>query len=179
MQRYLSRDFSSDLAASLVVFLVAMPLCLGIALASGVPVGMGLISGIIGGIVVGALAGSPLQVTGPAAGLAVIVFGFVQEHGVAMLGPVLLLAGLMQIAAGFVRLGNWFRLISPAVVHGMLTGIGILIVLAQIHVLMGSAPSAGALENAAAVSTSLGRVLGDRLTPQAMALIKLFATVGR
>ena len=73
MRRLIPRDLSSDLAASLVVFLVAMPLCLGIALASGVPAGMGLISGIVGGIVVGALSGSPLQVTGPAAGLAVIV----------------------------------------------------------------------------------------------------------
>ncbi len=171
MRSILPRDFSNDLAASLVVFLVAMPLCLGIALASGVPAGMGLISGIIGGIVVGALSGSPMQVTGPAAGLAVIVFGFVQEHGVAALGPVLLLAGLMQIGAGFLRMGNWFRLISPAVVHGMLTGIGILIVLAQIHVLMGSTPSAGAVENATAITTSLGRVLDDHLTPQALTLI--------
>lgn len=171
MRQILPRDFSSDLAASLVVFLVAMPLCLGIALASGVPVGMGLISGIVGGLVVGSLSGSPMQVTGPAAGLAVIVFGFVQQHGVAALGPVLLLAGLIQIGAGFMRLGSWFRLISPAVVHGMLTGIGVLIVLAQVHVLMGATPSAGAIENAAAIPTSLGRVLGDHLTPQAMALM--------
>lgn len=171
MRSILPRDFSNDLAASLVVFLVAMPLCLGIALASGVPAGMGLISGIIGGIVVGVLSGSPMQVTGPAAGLAVIVFGFVHQHGVAALGPVLLLAGMMQIGAGFLRVGNWFRLISPAVVHGMLTGIGILIVLAQVHVLMGSPPSASAVENASAITGSLGRVLDDHLTPQAMALI--------
>ena len=171
MRSILPRDFSNDLAASLVVFLVAMPLCLGIALASGVPAGMGLISGIIGGIVVGILSGSPMQVTGPAAGLAVIVFGFVQQHGVAALGPVLLLAGMMQIGAGFLRVGNWFRLISPAVVHGMLTGIGILIVLAQVHVLMGATPSASAVENVTAIAGSLGRVLDDHLTPQAMALI--------
>ena len=171
MRRLIPRDLSSDLAASLVVFLVAMPLCLGIALASGVPAGMGLTSGIVGGIVVGALSGSPLQVTGPAAGLAVIVFGFVQQHGVAALGPVLPLAGLIQIAAGFMRMGTWFRLISPAVVHGMLTGIGILIVLAQVHVLMGSTPTASAVGNAVAITTSLGRVLGDHLTPQALTLM--------
>jgi MFS superfamily sulfate permease-like transporter len=94
----LSRDFAS----SAVVFLVAIPLCLGIAVASGVPVAMGLISGIVGGIVVGLLAGSPLQVSGPAAGLAVIVFGFVEQHGIAMLGPVLVVAGLLQIFAGVV-----------------------------------------------------------------------------
>lgn len=170
MHNILSKDFSHDVTASLVVFLVAMPLCLGIALASGVPVGMGLISGVIGGIVVGTLAGSPLQVTGPAAGLAVVVFGFVQEFGLALLGPVLVLAGLIQIAAGFLRIGTWFRLISPAVVHGMLTGIGILIILGQIHVLMGSAPAADAIENAGAVHLSLRRVLGNDLTTEAMAL---------
>ena len=73
--------FSRDLTASIVVFLVAMPLCMGIAVASGVPAERGLITGIIGGIVVGALAGSPLQVSGPAAGLAVIVFEIVAKHG--------------------------------------------------------------------------------------------------
>ncbi|MGO7287734.1 SulP family inorganic anion transporter, partial [Rhizobium ruizarguesonis] len=142
--------FARDLASSLVVFLVAIPLCLGIAIASGVPVAMGLISGIIGGLVVGLLAGSPLQVSGPAAGLAVVIFGFVEQYGVAMLGPVLLVVGLLQIVAGFLRIGSWFRAISPAVVHGMLAGIGILIILGQIHVLMGAKPAAGGIENVTA-----------------------------
>ena len=136
---------SRDLPSSLVVFLVAIPLCLGIAIASGAPVAMGLISGVVGGVVVGLLAGSPLQVSGPAAGLAVIVFGFVEQYGVAMLGPVLIAAGLLQILAGFLRIGSWFRAISPAVVHGMLAGIGILIILGQIHVLMGARPAAGGI----------------------------------
>jgi MFS superfamily sulfate permease-like transporter len=131
---------SRDLPSSLVVFPVAIPLCLGIAVASGVPVAMGLISGIVGGIVVGLLAGSSLQVSGPAAGLAVIVFGFVEQYGVAMLGPVLMAAGLPQILAGFLRIGSWFRAISPAVVHGMLAGIGILIILGQVHVPVGCDP---------------------------------------
>ncbi|MTH64200.1 SulP family inorganic anion transporter [Paracoccus shanxieyensis] len=181
MQKYAS-SFSRDFAASLVVFLVAMPLCLGIAIASGVPVAMGLISGVIGGIVVGFLAGSPLQVTGPAAGLAVIVFGFVQEYGIAMLGPVLVLAGIIQIAAGFLRMGSWFRSISPAVVHGMLTGIGILIILGQIHVLMGSAPAAHATDNIAAMDESVSRVLGDTVSSETLALliglISLLAMLG-
>lgn len=181
MQKYAS-SFSRDFAASLVVFLVAMPLCLGIAIASGVPVAMGLISGVIGGIVVGFLAGSPLQVTGPAAGLAVIVFGFVQEYGIAMLGPVLVLAGLLQIGAGFLRMGSWFRSISPAVVHGMLTGIGILIILGQIHVLMGSAPAAHATDNLAAMDETVSRVLGDTVSTEAIALlvglISLLAMLG-
>ncbi len=73
--------FVRDVSASLVVFLVALPLCMGIALASGMPPASGLVTGIVGGLVVGFLAGSPLQVSGPAAGLAVIVFELVREHG--------------------------------------------------------------------------------------------------
>jgi MFS superfamily sulfate permease-like transporter len=174
--------FSRDFASSLVVFLVAVPLCLGIAIASGVPIAMGLISGIVGGIVVGLLAGSPLQVSGPAAGLAVVVFGFVEDYGVAMLGPVLIVAGLLQILAGFLKIGSWFRAISPAVVHGMLAGIGILIILGQMHVLMGAKPAAGGLENVAAMEQSVGRLWGTGLTKEAAALligvISLLAMIG-
>jgi MFS superfamily sulfate permease-like transporter len=163
--------FSRDLASSLVVFLVAIPLCLGIAIASGVPAAMGLISGIIGGLVVGLLAGSPLQVSGPAAGLAVIVFGFVEQYGIAMLGPVLLIVGLLQIMAGFLRIGSWFRAISPAVVHGMLAGIGILIILGQVHVLMDAKPAAGGIENVTAINESVGRLWGASVTNEAVALL--------
>lgn len=145
------RGLTRDLTASVVVFLVALPLCMGIAVASGVPAEKGLITGIIGGIVVGALAGSPLQVSGPAAGLAVIVFDIVQRMGVSMLGPLLLVAGLIQIIAGAARLGQWFRAISPAVVHGMLAGIGLLIVVGQIHVLFGDSPRPHGLENLMAI----------------------------
>ena len=76
-----SAHFAQDLLASIVVFLVALPLCMGIAIASGVDPAMGLLSGIVGGLVVGFFAGAPLQVSGPAAGLAVIVFEAVQSHG--------------------------------------------------------------------------------------------------
>ncbi|MCR3859041.1 SulP family inorganic anion transporter, partial [Pseudomonas aeruginosa] len=86
-----------DLMASVVVFLVALPLCMGIAIASGMPPAKGLLTGIVGGLVVGFLAGSPLQVSGPAAGLAVLVFELVRTYGVAMLGPILLLAGAIQL----------------------------------------------------------------------------------
>ena len=106
-----------DISASLVVFLVAMPLCMGIAIASGVPPERGLISGIIGGIIIGLLSGSPLQVSGPAAGLVVMVFEIVQAHGIGSLGPILLVAGAFQCLAAALRLGRWFRAISPAVVH--------------------------------------------------------------
>lgn len=143
--------FARDFTASIVVFLVAMPLCMGIAIASGAPPEMGLITGIIGGLVVGFLAGSPLQVSGPAAGLAVIVFEFVREHGLAALGPLLVLAGLLQLAAGALKLGGLFRSISPAVVHGMLAGIGALIVIGQFHTLFDAKPLSSGLENLAAM----------------------------
>ena len=115
-----------ELLASVVVFLVALPLCMGIAIASGLPPAKGLITGIIGGLVVGWLAGSPLQVSGPAAGLAVLVFELVRQHGIEMLGPILLLAGFLQLVAGRLKLGCWFRVTAPAVVYGMLAGIGVL-----------------------------------------------------
>ncbi len=151
MQAYFKRAFGRDLTASVVVFLVALPLCMGIAVASGVPAEKGLITGIVGGVVVGALAGSPLQVSGPAAGLAVIVFEIVQKHGISALGPILVAAGAIQLVAGFARLGQWFRAISPAVVHGMLAGIGVLIVAGQLHVLRGAKPLAHGLENLKAI----------------------------
>src|SRR5580765_8048585 len=139
-----------DLSASLVVFLVALPLCMGIALASGMPPSSGLVTGIIGGLVVGFLAGQPLQVSGPAAGLAVIVFEMVREHGVPALGPLLMLAGAVQLVAGL-QAGRWFRAISPEVIHGMLAGIGVLIVIQQFHVVLDRSPEHSGPANIAAM----------------------------
>ncbi|MGV3770659.1 MAG: SulP family inorganic anion transporter, partial [Sphingobium phenoxybenzoativorans] len=147
--------FSRDFTASIVVFLVAMPLCMGIAIASGVPPERGLITGIIGGVIVGLLAGSPLQVSGPAAGLAVIVFEIVRDQGLSALGPILILAGIIQFVAGILRVGGWFRAISPAVVHGMLAGIGVLIVVGQFHVLFDDRPLPSGLANLMAMPSKL------------------------
>ncbi|MEB3221315.1 MAG: SulP family inorganic anion transporter [Candidatus Sericytochromatia bacterium] len=144
-----------DLMASLVVFLVALPLCMGVAIASGVPPAAGLLTGIIGGIVVGLFAGSPLQVSGPAAGLTVLVFELVQRHGLPMLGVIVLAAGVVQVAAGTLRLGRWFSAISPAVVHGMLAGIGALIIAAQVHVMVDDAPRGSGLANLLALPEAL------------------------
>ncbi|AQY63557.1 SulP family inorganic anion transporter [Pseudomonas veronii] len=144
-----------ELLASVVVFLVALPLCMGIAIASGMPPAKGLITGIIGGLVVGWMAGSPLQVSGPAAGLAVLVFELVRQHGMPMLGPILLLAGLLQLLAGRLRLGCWFRVTAPAVVYGMLAGIGVLIVLSQVHVMLDGAPQPSGLDNLAGFPAAL------------------------
>lgn len=150
-----------DFAASIVVFLVAMPLCMGIAIASGVPPEKGLITGIIGGLVVGLFAGSPLQVSGPAAGLAVIVFELVRDHGISVLGPILLLAGLLQLLAGVFKLGGYFRAISPAVVHGMLAGIGALIVVGQFHTMFDAKPLSNGLENLAAMPARIFGLSND------------------
>ncbi|MBN8913117.1 MAG: SulP family inorganic anion transporter [Rhizobiales bacterium] len=139
--------FSKDLLASIVVFLVALPLCMGISIASGMPPTAGIITGIIGGLIVGFLAGSPLQVSGPAAGLSVLVLQFVQANGVEMLGVVVLFAGLLQLGAGILKLGQWFRAVSPAVIHGMLAGIGVLILVAQFHVMFDGKPIGTGIQN--------------------------------
>jgi MFS superfamily sulfate permease-like transporter len=136
-----------DFLASVVVFLVALPLCMGIAIASGVPPALGLVTGIVGGIVVGFLAGSPLQVSGPAAGLTVLIWDFVSKHGLETLGVVVLASGLLQILMGLLRIGPWFRAISPAVIQGMLAGIGVLIIGSQIHVVVDDAPKGSGLQN--------------------------------
>src|SRR4029079_2831812 len=142
-----SATFGRDFLASIVVFLVALPLCMGISIASGMPPTTGIITGIIGGIVVGFLAGSPLQVSGPAAGLSVLVLQFVQEQGAEMLGVVVLFAGLLQLAAGLFKLGQWFRAVSPAVIYGMLAGIGVLILASQFHVMLDFKPVGTGIQN--------------------------------
>ncbi|AIS01127.1 SulP family inorganic anion transporter [Streptomyces glaucescens] len=137
---YLRQDF----AASLVVFLVALPLCVGVAVASGVPAELGLITGIVGGIVTGLLPGSSLQVSGPAAGLTVLVFEAVREFGLPALGVIVLVAGLLQLVMGALRLGRYFRAISLSVVEGMLAGIGLVIIAGQLYAAAGlEAPASG------------------------------------
>ncbi len=149
------QHFAKDASASVVVFLVALPLCMGVSIASGMPPTAGLITGIIGGLVVGFLAGSPLQVSGPAAGLTVLVWQLVQQYGVAMLGVIVLVAGLMQLVAGLLKLGQWFRAVSPAVIHGMLAGIGLLILASQFHVMLDSKPIGKGIDNLLAIPGAL------------------------
>ncbi len=133
-----------DFLASVVVFLVAVPLCVGVAVASGVPAELGLVTGIVGGLVTGLMPGSSLQVSGPAAGLTVIVFEAVSEFGVGALGVIVLMAGLLQLAMGCLRIGRWFRAISVSVVEGMLCGIGLVIIAGQIYAAAGlDAPATG------------------------------------
>ncbi|GGZ47120.1 sulfate transporter [Streptomyces plicatus] len=143
----ISRKFPhlrQDFTASLVVFLVALPLCVGVAVASGVPAELGLVTGIVGGLVTGLLPGSSLQVSGPAAGLTVLVFGAVDSYGLAALGVIVLATGLIQLAMGALKLGRWFRAISLSVVEGMLAGIGLVLIAGQLYSAAGlEAPSSG------------------------------------
>ncbi|MBP6287303.1 MAG: SulP family inorganic anion transporter [Ferruginibacter sp.] len=129
----LFKEFKSDLPASIVVFFVAVPLCLGIALASGAPLFSGIIAGIVGGIIVGIASGSSLGVSGPAAGLAVIVLTAITTLGS---WPAFLLAvviaGFIQLALGFAKAGFIAYFFPSSVIKGMLTGIGLLIILKQI-----------------------------------------------
>lgn len=133
MNKNLFAHWRQDLPASIVVFFVAVPLCLGIALASGAPLFSGIIAGIIGGIVVGFASGSPLGVSGPAAGLAVIVLTSIATLGSwpAFLLAVLL-AGVIQLTLGYAKAGFIAYFFPSAVIKGMLTGIGLLIILKQI-----------------------------------------------
>lgn len=127
------KEIKSDLPASIVVFFVAVPLCLGIALASGAPLFSGIIAGIVGGIVVGMASGSPLGVSGPAAGLAVIVLtaiGALGSFQTFLLAVVI--AGFIQLALGFAKAGFIAYFFPSSVIKGMLTGIGLLIILKQI-----------------------------------------------
>ncbi|HYO81559.1 MAG TPA: SulP family inorganic anion transporter [Bryobacteraceae bacterium] len=146
---------TNDILASVVVFLVALPLCMGISIASGVPPALGLITGIIGGIIVGSVSGAPLQVSGPAAGLTVLVWEIIQKHGIEALGPVVLIAGALQVVAGRLYLGQWFRAMSPAVIYGMLAGIGVLILASQFHVMLDDKPKGSGIENLISIPAAI------------------------
>jgi MFS superfamily sulfate permease-like transporter len=123
---------SADFSASLVVFFVALPLCLGIALASGAPIVSGLIAGIIGGIVVGFLSGSHTSVSGPAAGLTVVVLSSITElNGFQVFLTALVIAGALQIVLGFLGAGIIGNFVPSAVIKGMLAAIGIILIFKQ------------------------------------------------
>ena len=175
-QKSAPNPWLADFLASLVVFLVALPLCIGIAVACGVPPERGLITGIIGGIAVGAITGAPLLVSGPAASLIVLVFELVNGYGLAALAPVVMLAGVWQAIAGVFKLGQWFRAVAPAVIHGMLVGIGVLILFSQVHVAIDEDPKATFIKNVITIPSSVwGRASGglDHAAPIAI----LIATI--
>lgn len=152
-------DLRHDLFSSIVVFLVALPLCMGIAVASGMPPATGIITGIIGGLIAGSLAGCPMQVSGPAAGLSVIVWQYIQTYGMEKLGVIILLAGVHQMIAAWLQLGQWFRAVSPAVIHGMLSGIGLMILASQFHIMIDDAPRSSGLENLLSIPAGIWKAV--------------------
>lgn len=145
------KDLGKELLASLVTYLVALPLCLGVAIASGVPPVYGLITGILGGVISGLFSGCSLQISGPAGGLIVIVIEIVHQFGIEKLGIIVLFAGILQIFTGIFGLAPWFQIVSPAIIRGMLSGIGVVIFASQFHVMMNHAPLPGTIENLLAI----------------------------
>ncbi len=153
--QWILANLRHDFPASIVVFLVALPLSLGIAIASGAPLMAGLIAAVVGGIVAGLLGGSSVQVSGPAAGLTVVVAGLIEQVGWQMLCLMTLGAGVLQIIFGLSRMARAALAIAPVVVHAMLAGIGVTIVLQQIHVLMGGSSHSSAWRNITALPNGI------------------------
>uniref|UniRef100_A0AAU2JQT5 SulP family inorganic anion transporter n=1 Tax=Streptomyces sp. NBC_00049 TaxID=2903617 RepID=A0AAU2JQT5_9ACTN len=140
-------NFPADLSASIAVFLIALPLSLGIALATGAPLQAGLVAAAVGGIVAGRFGGAPLQVSGPAAGLTVVTAELIQRYGWRTTCAITVLAGLCQLGLAALRTARSALMVSPAIVHGMLAGIGVTIALAQLHIVLGGTPQSSALAN--------------------------------
>ncbi|MRS65075.1 SulP family inorganic anion transporter [Larkinella terrae] len=133
LSNYSSSTFRSDLPAGLSVFLVALPLCLGIALASGAPLFSGLVAGMIGGLIIGLLSGSDVSVSGPAAGLAVIVADSISNLGeFNVFLTAVVIAGIIQLGLGFLKAGKFSGYFPDSVIRGLLVAIGLVIILKQI-----------------------------------------------
>jgi MFS superfamily sulfate permease-like transporter len=131
---------SKELSAAVLLLLVALPLNIGVAIAAGVPAEIGLFSGFIGAVITGGLSRCPTLVSGPDAGIGALVAEMLHKHGIEALGPIVLIAGLMQLAIGLSKQARWFRAVSPAVVSGMLLGMGFLIIFSQFHIMLDDTP---------------------------------------
>ncbi|MEU0302402.1 SulP family inorganic anion transporter [Streptomyces sp. NPDC006175] len=145
----------ADLSASITVFLIAVPMSLGLAVAMDAPLAAGLVSAAIGGIVAGLLGGTPLQVSGPSAGLTVVTAELIQIYGWRTTCAITVGAGLLQIALGSLRAARSALAVSPAIVHGTLAGIGVAIALAQLHIVFGEVPRSSALDNVLSLPSHL------------------------
>ncbi|MET7289043.1 SulP family inorganic anion transporter [Streptomyces sp. NPDC005573] len=163
---------SADLSASVAVFLIALPLSLGIALATGAPLQAGLVAAAVGGLVAGRLGGCPLQVSGPAAGLTVVTADLIHRYGWQATCGITVLAGLAQLGLGCLRVARGALAVSPAVVHGMLAGIGVTIAVAQLHIVLGGSPDSSVLANLRALPAQLAR-----LDPAAVSMSLLTLTL--
>ncbi|MEV5642235.1 SulP family inorganic anion transporter [Streptomyces flaveolus] len=152
------RIAGADVSASIAVFLIALPLSLGIALATGAPLQAGLVAAAVGGIVVGRLGGCPLQVSGPAAGLTVVTADLIHRYGWRTTCAITVFAGLAQLGLGCLRVARTALAVSPAIVHGMLAGIGVTIAVAQLHIVLGGTPQSAVPDNLRALPAQLANV---------------------
>lgn len=167
------KDFSADLSASIAVFLIALPLSLGIALATGAPLQAGLVAAAVGGIVAGRLGGAPLQVSGPAAGLTVVTAELIQHYGWRTTCAITVLAGCCQLGLAALRTARSALMVSPAIVHGMLAGIGVTIALAQLHIVLGGTPQSSAVANVQGLPNQLADLHPAALGISALTLLVL------
>nr|AQT39306.1 CA-Sulf [Streptomyces sp.] len=151
------RIAGADVSASITVFLIAVPMSLGLAVAMDAPLAAGLVSAAVGGIVAGLLGGTPLQVSGPSAGLTVVTAELIQIYGWRTTCAITIGAGLLQILLGSLRAARSALAVSPAIVHGTLAGIGVAIALAQLHIVLGGSPQSSAVDNALALPAQLAR----------------------
>ncbi|MEU1483846.1 SulP family inorganic anion transporter [Streptomyces sp. NPDC005752] len=152
------RVSGADLSASITVFLIAVPMSLGLAVAMDAPLAAGLVSAAIGGIVAGLLGGTPLQVSGPSAGLTVVTAELIQIYGWRTTCAITIGAGLLQVLLGSLKAARSALAVSPAIVHGTLAGIGVAIALAQLHIVLGDTPQSSALENALSLPSHLAKL---------------------
>ncbi|MFD8347699.1 SulP family inorganic anion transporter [Streptomyces coelicoflavus] len=148
----------ADVSAAIAVFLIALPLSLGIALATGAPLQAGLVAAAVGGIVAGRIGGCPLQVSGPAAGLTVVTADLIQRYGWRTTCAITILAGLAQLGLGCLRVARSALAVSPAIVHGMLAGIGVTIAVAQLHIVLGGTPQSSVPDNLVALPAQLANL---------------------
>ncbi|MBX3073358.1 SulP family inorganic anion transporter [Candidatus Obscuribacterales bacterium] len=141
------KQLTTELCAAIVLLCIALPLNVGVAIASGVPAEFGIISGAIASLVTGFVTGSSALVSGPDAGIGVLVFDLVQQYGLKNLGVIVVVTGLIQLAIGLTRSAKWFRAVSPAVVNGMLAGMGLIIIFTQFHIMLDDKPKSTGLMN--------------------------------
>ncbi|MFD4989039.1 SulP family inorganic anion transporter [Streptomyces sp. NPDC058374] len=164
------RISGADLSASIAVFLISLPLSLGIALATGAPLQAGLVAAACGGLVAGRLGGSPLQVSGPAAGLTVVTADLIIQYGWRTTCAITVLAGFAQIGLAALRVARSALAVSPAIVHGMLAGIGITIAVAQVHIVLGGTPDSSVVDNLRALPAQLAAVRPEAVLVSALTL---------
>ncbi|MFI6177453.1 SulP family inorganic anion transporter [Nonomuraea sp. NPDC051191] len=169
------RTLRHDVPASLVVFLVAVPLSLGVALAAGAPLAAGLVAAAVGGIVAGRLGGSVVQVSGPTASLTVVIAGLVQTYGWRATCLITIVAGALQVLLGAFKAARAALAVSPAVVHGMLAGVGIIIALAQLHVVLGGSPEQSPWANLAELPSQIMDLHGHKVMVGILTITVLLA----